>query len=68
VLALTTQGKPFINLDDDPITKSDASEMDSSSPSSSTSSITLPADNSSQTTVDKKKEAIPTHGGQDYRR
>ena len=55
VLALTTQGKPFINLDD-PITKSDASEMDSSSPSSSTSSITVPADNSSQTTVDKKKK------------
>jgi hypothetical protein len=55
VLALTTQGKPFINLDD-PITKSDVSEKDSSSPSSTTSSITVPADNSSQTTVDKKKK------------
>jgi hypothetical protein len=55
VLALTTQGKPFINLDD-PITKSDVSEMDSSSPSSSKSTSTVPADNSSQTTVDKKKK------------
>jgi hypothetical protein len=55
VLALTTQGKPFINLDD-PITKSDVSEKDSSSPSSTPSSITVPADNSSQTTVDKKKK------------
>ena len=58
MLALTTQEKPFINLDD-PITKRDASEIDSSSPSSSPSSITVPADNSSQTTVDKKKK--PSH-------
>lgn len=59
VLALTTQGKTFINLDE-PLTKSgdgDASEKDesSSSSSSSTSSITAPEDSSKTTAEDPKK-------------